>query len=350
VTPRENEVVVVRPDVGSDVGLGHLRRCLTIASALRGEGLRSVFLLPPGAGAELARAESFAVEVLDAERGGAEDIAVTVDAVERLRAGTVLVDSYAVDAAYLERLRRAGPRVVVLDDLCRWPFPCHLVVNSGLGAESLPYVSSSGDTEFLLGVAYAPLRPEIGGGVRLDGTRERPRILVVFGGADLAGLTPAAVRALEHVPGLLDVVAVVGPFATNGAEVESAALASRHEVDVRHSPERFHELILGSDAALTAGGGTLVELVAAGTPAIAVEIAANQRRGIEALAAAGAAVSAGHADEPGLERRLCRLMTELLADPERRRALGEAGRALIDGRGVERIAARIAALARSRHG
>ena len=344
---RADRGVAVRPDVGADVGLGHLRRCLTIAAALDRHRVRSFLLLPEGAGAELARAAGFAVERLEVERGGGDDLAETIEAAERRGNGVVLVDSYAVGREYLGALTDAGQAVATMDDLCAFPFPCRLVVNGGLGAETRPYRSSSGDTEFLLGARYAPLRSEFWDGPPRRAARSAvPRVLVVFGGGDFGGLTPVALRALDRVHDRIEIVAVVGPLAENGAAVDAAAQASRHHVEVRRAPADFLDLVTSAELAVSAGGGTLVELVAAGTPAVAVEVAANQRAGIEALAASGAAVTAGRAGEAGLEGRIGELAQALLADRARSDRLVRAGRSLLDGRGAVRIATRIASLVR----
>jgi spore coat polysaccharide biosynthesis predicted glycosyltransferase SpsG len=337
--------LLVRPDVGADVGLGHLRRCLTVAEALREQGVASAFLLPPGPGAELARAEGFRVEAATAEPGTTADLGETAALAGSLGAAGVFVDSYAAGEEFLGELVRSTPLVAAFDDRCLHPFPCRLVVNGGLGAEHRPYTSSSGATDFLLGAAYAPLRRAYWNGPPARGEAGAvPRVLVVFGGADLSGHTPAAVAALDGVEGPIRVVAAVGPLAGNLAEVEAAAAGSPHEAEVVHDPPDFTSLVAGADLAISAGGGTLVELVAAGTPAIAVEIAENQRPGIEALLAAGAIEHAGRVDDPGLAVRLQALVQALLADGERRAALTRAGRSLLDGRGALRIAARLAAL------
>jgi UDP-2,4-diacetamido-2,4,6-trideoxy-beta-L-altropyranose hydrolase len=306
--------LLIRPDVGPDVGLGHLRLCLNVAEALRGAGVESVFVLPPG-----IRAEGFRVE-------------------ESIGTGPLLVDSYRLGEAELDRLAAERP-LALFDDRCLHPFSARLVINGGLGAETRPYLSSSGDTEFLLGARYSPLRSAYWNGppARPE-PGDVPCVLVVFGGADLTGSTPAAVAALDSVAGPLRIVAAIGPLAGTLDETREKAALSPHDVEVVQDPPDFTALVTGADLAVTDGGGTLVELVAAGTPSIAIEIADNQRPGIEALAAAGAAV-------PGDESRIAPLVEELLADAPRRALLGQRGPELLDGRGALRIAERLSLLA-----
>lgn len=356
------DVLVARPDAGPAAGLGHLRRCLTVAGALADLGTATVFVLPAGPATALAAAEGFAVEPAAGPPGSEADLAALLAAVARHGAGAVLVDGYAADAAWLDALGQAtgpGVHIAVFDDLCREPLPCALVVNGGLGAEQLPYRGAPGhDPRLLLGAAYAPLRPAFAtvgsaraasGAAAGAGAAGPPRVLVTFGGSDPAGMTPRALAALDLVAGPLAAVAVVGPLAANADAVRAAAAAARHPVEVVVAPPDLPALVADAALALSAGGGTLVELAAAGVPAVAVEVAANQRRGIAALAEAGAVVTAGAAGDPapGLEQRLAAEVAALLADPGRRGEMAAAGRGLVDGQGARRIAEALAALVRS---
>jgi len=74
-----------------------------------------------------------------------------------------------------------------------------------------------------------------------------------------------------------------------------------------------------------------------GLPALLIVLADNQRPAARELSASGVAVEAGD----GLEvttNRLAGQLTELIASPDRRRAMSERGRAMVDGHGAERVA------------
>src|SRR5581483_12186148 len=111
-----------------------------------------------------------------------------------------------------------------------------------------------------------------------------PRVLVAAGGSDPAGLTGLAFRALELVERPLRVAAIVGPLAAR----PDLPSRPRHRAGLYEDPADPVALMAAADVALTAGGGMLAELAATGTPAVAVEVAANQRPGLDALTAAGA--------------------------------------------------------------
>jgi spore coat polysaccharide biosynthesis predicted glycosyltransferase SpsG len=86
---------------------------------------------------------------------------------------------------------------------------------------------------------------------------------------------------------------------------------------------------------------TLYELAAAGTPAVTVCMADNQRPNAEGFARAGAAPAAGRAGEPGLAGAIEAALRRLAADPAARAEVAARARALVDGRGAIRVARRI---------
>ena len=102
--------------------------------------------------------------------------------------------------------------------------------------------------------------------------------------------------------------------------------------------------------AVLGGGVSLYEACAVGLPAIGVAVVKAQRPTIAGLARRGAVVDGGAAsserDGARTAQRIARLVCELLDAPSRRRSLAREGARLVDGRGVERVAAALRRLAR----
>jgi spore coat polysaccharide biosynthesis protein SpsF len=336
--------VVLRADAGREAGLGHVRRCLTLAQALTASGIDPLLVTPDGHAGRLLRAQGLPAATLTAEPGSDADLMATARIAARSDAAAVVVDSYAAGRPYLDELALRHPRLVVLDDLCAFPFSARLVVNGRLGAEDDPYEASREGTGFLLGAEYALLRRELWSGApgRAPG-HDVPRVVITAGGSDPASLTSVALRALELLDRPLEIAAIVGPLAGRPA----LPPRPRHRPGLYVDPPDPIALMASAEAAISAGGGMLVELAAAGTPAVAVEVAPNQRPGLDALAAAGACVDAGRIDDAELVARIAGLVAALLASPQRRAAMSAAGRALYDGQGALRVARRIAELVHS---
>lgn len=337
---RSAERVLFRVDAGADVGLGHLHRCMALAHALRQRSMMCAFILcGDESSVRHVAASGYRVDLAaKVPPGGAEDLDLVLKAADDYETNAIVIDSYHMTAKYLVCLREAGLRVIVVDDLAQFSFPCEIVINFGVAATQLPYASLTGNTIFLLGPRYTLLPPEF--------FQERPRhihdnvdkILVTLGGADHNNLMPRILRSVDESAGDFDIAAVIGPYFTNADEVESTAANLRHQVTLVRNPESILRLMVRSDVAISAGGQTLYELAATGTPTVAIQVAENQARNIEAFAREGTLRFVGVAKEAIKLPDLRDALVTLINSGEQRRKMSAAGQRLLDGKGAERVA------------
>lgn len=338
-----------RCDASAVVGSGHLSRCLTLARALQGEGFSvDVATRDPS---------DHTVDWIERERcraviisGSTDDAAATRSAAEG--ADLVVIDGYTFGPAFQAALGRADRVVCVVDDLAIGPVRADVVLNGNLYGASLAYEVEEG-TELLCGPEYALVREEF---VRAREERSRRaatptrRLLVTMGGADPTGETEKVITALHTSQGLADLtVTIVVGGANPRAEairtaVARALLVQRAEVlvDVR----AMGTLMAECDVAVTAAGGTCLELACVGVPAAVVVVADNQRCVAEALSARGLMDVVGQSAEVD-PARIGEAIMRLFEDRDRSRAMETAQRACVDGRGSERVAARLARVVRA---
>ncbi len=190
-------------------------------------------------------------------------------------------------------------------------------------------------------VTGTPLRPELYG-VDRDAARralglhaDRPTILVTGGsqGAEcLNSLVPEVLAGLQrplqvlHLSGVGRDEAVRRTYARSAETGEDVVTAT-----VRPLAMDMDRMLGAADLVICRGGGTTVaELMAAGRPAVIVPYPHHkdrqQFRNAEVLARAGAAIVL---EQDGLTpSRLQEVVTGLLDQPDRLRAMGEAARAL----------------------
>lgn len=339
---KEPRQMLFRVDASAKSGLGHFQRCCALAKAFAfNKGLSACFLSDgdPGVERHLSGLGFQSESMNGIERGGPSDLLHTLAISARYRCEGVVVDSYHVDAAYLLRLRAAGLFVMAIDDLGRFPFPCQLVVSPGAHARNLSYRSSSGDTRFLLGPAYALLRPEFWNPPRRSPRPRVQEVLVMLGGgSDPHHLMPGLLGLLEQLQGEFSVTAILGPFFKNPERIRSLVKRLRRPVCVVESPTQLVDYMVQADLAITAGGQSLYELACVGCPTVAIEVAENQRAQLKALAGLGAVQFAGRAGDPRLLSRVSRLVNRLRDDEQLQDHMSLAGQQLVDGRGALRVA------------
>jgi spore coat polysaccharide biosynthesis predicted glycosyltransferase SpsG len=273
-----------------------------------------------------------------AEAGAAADLEQVVDMSLHQGCDSVVVDSYHVNGNYLGRLRLSGLYVVAIDDLARFRFPCQLVVNGGAHAQQLHYTSSRNGTRFLLGPRYTLLRPEFWKTPHRAARNSVKEILVTLGGRDPEHLMPKLLSSLDDLPADFAVTAILGPFFKNHAQIQRRATVCRRLVRLVDAPHSVRDLMLRADLAVSAGGQTLYELAATGTPTVALQVADNQKNHLKALAAKGVVRIAGRVGDPRLVDKVGKAVLGLVESSHARKRMMAAGRRLMDGRGAVRVA------------
>jgi spore coat polysaccharide biosynthesis predicted glycosyltransferase SpsG len=106
------------------------------------------------------------------------------------------------------------------------------------------------------------------------------------------------------------------------------------------APKGLTQALIDCDVAVVAGGVTLYEACALGTPAVALAVVPAQRRAIGEFASRAAVVDAGLTSDAAVERA-ARGVAQLLGDERKRRATAARARQLVDGLGAQRAAEHI---------
>lgn len=333
--------ILIRADANTQMGIGHLMRCLAIAQAWQANGGNATFLSACESDALRQRVASAGIGFIPLERAHPDsaDLGMTLAQLERLDSSWLVVDGYHFDPAYQQSVRTPGYRLLVIDDTAHLPYyHADVLLNQNIKAERLAYRYDP-DTLLLLGTSYALLRPEFlswRGWHRCIRDVAR-QVLVMMGGGDPDNVTMKVIQALQQVdiPDLKAKI-VVGPANPHLEILCQAARSSGGRIEIMADVSDMPELMAWADVAVSAGGSTCLELAFMGLPTVVLVVAHNQRETTEGLQKAGAAVSLGWHERVDGER-ITDEITALCRDPDQRRELSQNGRRLVDGRGTERL-------------
>lgn len=350
--------VAFRVDASSKIGAGHVMRCLALAEALRERGaeLRFICRALDGNWADVIRVHGYAVELLPTQRGTGSagngtahadwletsadaDAAQTRSVIDALGGVEwLVVDHYALDAAWHRRMRPAARAIFVIDDLADRALDADTVLDPVPDSFERYLAVAPKHARLLLGPRYALLRPEFT--AQRAQLRSRSgdvrHLFVSFGGVDATGETTCVLDALE----LLVDDNVTADIVVGRSNAQADALHARctrlRGVRFHHAVPNIAELMAAADLGIGAGGVTAWERVCLGLPAIVVAVAANQQPVARALAKSGAAVAlnAGKLTP----QRLADTLLELCSQPQRVREMARRCLALADGRGAARVA------------
>lgn len=341
-----------RVDANDNIGIGHMMRCLSIAKAMRRLGQEATFFVADRNSAAIAAQNGFGYYCLNTDYDHLDVEADRFIQIIRDRdAANLLVDSYYVTENYLNKIREVT-NLTYIDDINRFIYPCSLLINYNIYAESLDYErryrAAGLDTEFALGLSYMPLRDEY------RNLQQKPhegiRILITTGATDKfnvlghildrligTGIIPEE-SSPENRPAVT-VTAIVGQY-NHHREKLFEKFGSNPHIHLLDPQPTLADLIAESDIAVTAGGTTVYELCAGGLASVMLTIADNQMRAAKEFSAREIIPYAGDVryDIDGVTERAVEQIRQYMDQPELRSAVGQKMRTVVDGRGADRLA------------
>jgi UDP-2,4-diacetamido-2,4,6-trideoxy-beta-L-altropyranose hydrolase len=350
--------VAFRVDASARIGTGHLARCLTLADALRHRGAHVSFVcrhLPQHMASllmektyDLRRLDDAVLHSVAADRGPygdwlgvdqADDAQATVRALSDERWNWVVVDHYALDAIWENRLRVVAERVLVIDDIANRQHRADVLLDQNYYPDMARRYTGRVPPEcrLLLGPGYALLREEFGRLHEQVRPRSGParRAMVFFGGVDAGNYTEIALHALGQTASTdLHVDVVIGAQYSSRQKIQSEC--SRYGFDCHVQTPRMAQLMASADVSIGAAGSATWERCCLGLPALIISLADNQidiARGVDLC---GAGVYLGTQDVVALP--ILRDATRaLLHDAARRQSLSRNAHSMVDGLGAGRV-------------
>jgi UDP-2,4-diacetamido-2,4,6-trideoxy-beta-L-altropyranose hydrolase len=365
--------VLIRCDASLAIGSGHVVRCRSLGRALSRRGAEVWFVCREQPGDLIASlAEEFSVLRLPSlppleplpeapsgralyaawlgctQRRDAKDTLAALPAAGPDPLDWIVVDHYGLDRVWERRLSEdlgasqdPPPRVLVFDDLADRAHHADVLVDGNRldpAATALyrPLVPSG--CRLLLGPDHAPIDPLYARLQPLAPPRTSlRRVLVFYGGVDLANHTALALEVLSH-PALahLAVDVVLGKASPHYACVERL-VEQRPFTTLHGGLASLAALVLRADLALGAAGSASWERAALALPTLVTPVADNQRQGAKALCAAGAALLAVLQEAGDPRDMLLQALLGLQSQAQLLHRMSEAARSLGDGRGLGRL-------------
>jgi UDP-2,4-diacetamido-2,4,6-trideoxy-beta-L-altropyranose hydrolase len=330
-----------RVDAGAEIGVGHLRRCVTLLKRLRNDGcsvrLVSRTPLPASLAGLLA-----GIPVLSLSADSRSPMSEDDDAAMMLQAigpeaSWVVVDHYGLAERWERRVKDAGHAVLVLDDFRHRRHHADVLVSDS----ALPFdpALNGAPARVLLGHRYALIEDDFAPAP--NPPRAGRTVLVSYGGSDPSRETVKALAAIERVqrrqPDAIDGVdVVIGPL--NPAQGELLRqVAGIDGATVHVAPASLAPMMRRADLVMTAAGNSMVEALSVRRWCLVTVVADNQRSISEELQRAGAIDIVGDSATVTVEG-LDTALTDALQDYQRL-AQRAANQSIFDTHGASRISA-----------
>jgi UDP-2,4-diacetamido-2,4,6-trideoxy-beta-L-altropyranose hydrolase len=332
---------MIRADASTEIGSGHIMRCLTLSDSLSRTGAHIKFICRTSPGNLIQKITSSGYEVIPLPETipyGSE-----ADFLQRTLAGLppadwFIVDHYALDKKWEVSFAPYYKKCMVIDDMQDRSHHCHLLLNQNiLRAENSYWGLIPDFCQALIGPEYALLRSEFAEHREtLNRNFEHPRnILISMGGSDTFNVTLLILESLSSLSNCdIEVKVIAGvqyPFYDD--------LISRDfpfNVSIGRNTDDMAVLMVWAHLSIGGGGTTSWERCCLGLPGIAIVIADNQLNIARALDEEGCFRNLGWYED--LHKWDIRnAVADLLGSPATLGEMSRNGMHLVDGRGASRV-------------
>ena len=306
--------VVFRVDASTDIGTGHVMRCLTLAHTLQNNHHKISFICRNLKG-NLVQVinKSFHVTTLKnhqqshhsednmhshwLQTSWQQDADETIQSLNTLEKATwLVVDHYALDINWETYVKPYVSNILVIDDLADRKHQANLLLdqnyypNMERRYEKLLPI----DCKQLIGPKYVLLRDEFISAH--DKIKERSNkintILVFYGGADASNLTLRTLDAIKSIKTDLITHVIIGTMNPH-EDIIRQTCKTMNSTHCYSNISNMAELMLEADLAICAGGTTTWERCYLGLPSIVLTLAHNQELVNKTIADLGACIHAG---------------------------------------------------------
>ena len=321
-----------RVDGSSDLGLGHVMRCLALADSLN--SWKSSFWIKENSTVR-SLLEGRSVRYLSSDIDKAVEHDLLAQEMKFVSIDFFVVDFLRYPEGYLDAFKKKGFFLITFHEFEReCPFSDMVInYNSFQDFESV----KEGGRE-CLGPKYVILREGIRRYQRREPANDMSKVLVSMGGSDPNGISFEVLSALAGLKENLRIVLHIGPAFKHRKRFNE--LAAFPKVIIVDNVTELADLMIEADLAIAAGGNTMYELCYLGVPSLIIAQNDHQLEFAKGLAKVGAVKSLGLHSQVS-KGEIVDAVRNFLGDYGLRKKMSKRGREIVDGKGCERIVKKI---------
>ncbi len=327
--------ICIRVDMNPVIATGHVMRCLSIADEIRRLGGNVVFIAADEYPVETIENRGYQSIVLDSDwQHMEEELPKLLKLIQEQKIEKILVDSYQVTSKYLQKLKEKV-QVIYLDDLDAFPYPVHKLICYANYFNAFSYGKYKGAVGYYLGMEYVPLRKVFQNCPPKAICDRIQKILLLSGGSDSNHIIDRMVEKFKDKD--VTLIAVCGRF-YEGYEALKETYKEYPNLVFHQNIPNLEDYMKEVDLAISAGGTTLYELCAVGTPTISYSFADNQLYNVKQFAEDEMIDYAGDVRNDDIFTNVINLYEKYDKEKALRESRSVRMQQMVDGRGAERIA------------
>lgn len=329
-------MIYIRVDMNRQIATGHMMRCLAIADAIRTLGEDATFIVADKQGIELLEQRGYHAIVLHTAWDNMEmELSALTDVICENEITKILIDSYQVTKRYLEELSKLV-KTVYIDDLNKFKYPVDAIICYANYWKKFSYILKNSKPKYYLGTMYTPLRQVFWECENKFISPEVKKVLILTGGSDPYNVTGKILESID-LSAYEAVDVICGMYNTNYDKL-IGMYRGKSNVMFYRAVNDIEKYMQKADVAISAGGTSLYELCAVGTPTISYAFADNQLDNVRQFASDELIDYAGDVRKECITEKIGQYLEEYRCNFKLRKKKSKEMQKLVDGQGAIRLA------------
>ena len=265
--------ILFRTNSGTNIGLGHLYRCISLAKAIKtlNNNIKIAFVINEEA---INILKNYYVDFLASECFDEKDLKL----IKSINPNMIVFDSYLANDEYLKKLANISKLAVFDDNDNIYNLSSvNIIINGNLPADTL-YFSKKENIKYLLGPKYLVMKQEYWDLNKKDlyPVDNYKTIMITTGGADNNNLMLKFINSLKDLGTKLKII--IGQVYTEEEINKIKKIAFGKNIELVYKPVSLKEQIQTSDLVITSTGLTVYEILLLKKPLIIYTSAENQKQ------------------------------------------------------------------------
>jgi len=271
-------MIGIRVDGNSQIGMGHISRCLSIASALKKKNADFCFICSNNTPVKLMEELGYSVHVIEKSQYDSWSVDDEICFIKANSISVLLIDSYYVSNPLLNKLHSIT-RIIYLDDLYRFDYDVDIILNYNIEANDELYKSTEHlSRKCYLGARFFPLKESLRYSEKNNINRKVKNVLITTGATDPFQCLKTIMHAID-VEKYVDITfsVILGLFYDE--QYCSNLMNLYYGVDnivFLKWGQDMKKLYGRSDLVIAPGSTTIYEALSLGAPCISFQFADNQ--------------------------------------------------------------------------
>lgn len=311
-------------------------RCLAIAKALRTRAEEVMFIIADNQAEYILKQHNFKYIILHTKWDDLESELIPIkEIIKKYDVNNLLIDSYKVTYKYLEFLGKLT-KTYYIDDIGKFDYPVDGIICYANYWSELCYRLDDARVSYYLDTSYVPLQQEFWDMPHKVISNKVKNLLIMTGGSDPYNITSRILDKID-TKDYEEIDVICGRYNKNYNDL-AIKYKTEKNVSILKDVNNIYEFMKKTDVAISAGGTTLYELCACGTPTISYSFVDNQINNVKQFENDGLIQYVGDIRDDNLTERMNSILKNLCDNIDEREQRSKRMQSAVDGYGAMRIA------------